>query len=174
MLMKIKLAFDKFLELVLSVLMIAMAIIVLWQVFTRFVLHDSSTWSEEAARFLMVWVAFLGGAVGIKYGVHIGLDLFYRWIKSDRIRLVIELFSHIACIVFACIWIVQGYLFVLEGFLQRSPALLIPMGVVYAVIPFSGIVVIINSIDLIVRRIAVRVYGKDIPLHYELEEHEQQ
>ncbi|MGI6031135.1 MAG: TRAP transporter small permease [Eubacteriales bacterium] len=162
--------FDKLLEGLLSILMIAMAIIVLWQVFTRFVLSNSSSWSEEAARFLMVWIAFLGGAVGIKYGVHIGLDLFYRWVKWPIPRLIIELFAHIACIVFASIWVVQGYLFMQEGMLQDSPAGIVSMGVVYAVIPLAGIVVIINSIDLIIRRIAVKVYGKDIPLTYTLED----
>ena len=54
---------DRFLECLVMVSVTVLVLDVLWQVFTRFVLRDASSWTEELATFLLIWVSLLGAAV---------------------------------------------------------------------------------------------------------------
>ena len=59
---KIKKVFDRFLEILLTVVMTILVLDVVWQVFTRYILKDPSSWTEELATFLMIWVGMLGAS----------------------------------------------------------------------------------------------------------------
>lgn len=147
--LKIKYYFDKFLEFFLALIMLVMSLVVLWQVFTRFVLDSPSSWSEELARFLMVWMGFLGGAVGLKYGTHLGLTLFLERIKNDNMKKAVEIIGHFLCIVMGAIIVYYGYVFMIEGKNQVAQSLGFKMLYVYTIVPFSGLVIILNSLELI-------------------------
>jgi len=58
----------------------ALAVVVFYQVFTRYVLNDAAGWTEEIARYLLVAVTFLGGAMGVRRGTHIQVDFVYRFL----------------------------------------------------------------------------------------------
>src|SRR5690625_5834068 len=73
---------DKALGYFLAFLMAAMVIDVSWQVITRFVLGEPSAYTEELARFLLIWIGILGAAYSFRKRAHLGLDLFVR--KLDR------------------------------------------------------------------------------------------
>src|SRR5210317_1428885 len=66
---------DVILKNVLIVLMAAMVAAVSWQVISRYVFSSPSSWTEEVARFLMIWIGVLGASYAFRTGVHLGLDI---------------------------------------------------------------------------------------------------
>ena len=59
-----------------------LAVVVFYQVFTRYVLNDAAGWTEEIARYLLVAVTFLGGAMGVRRNTHIQVDFVYRFLPQ--------------------------------------------------------------------------------------------
>ena len=127
------------------VLMVVMITATSLQVFCRYVLDAPLSWSEEASRYCFVWIVFLGAALGLERGVHIGVDiLVQRFAKPLRRGLAMVCN---ALIVVFCL--VVGYVSfpVLElNMLQRSPALDLPMSYVYAAIPVSMILMVVLTV----------------------------
>ena len=58
--------------------MIAIVTVVCWQVFSRFILRAPSSYTEELARFLLIWIGVLGASYAYRTKAHLGLDLFYQ------------------------------------------------------------------------------------------------
>ena len=73
--LKVKNTIDKILEWTLVVSMSLLVIDVLWQVFSRFILQDPSSFTEELARFLLIWVGLLGAAYAAGQRMHLAVDL---------------------------------------------------------------------------------------------------
>lgn len=72
---KLTKAITKALEKILIVLMAVIVIDVSWQIFTRFVLRDPSSFSEELAGFLLIWIGLLGASYALYTRVHLGIDI---------------------------------------------------------------------------------------------------
>ena len=72
---KLKEIIDKVLAWIVIVVMAVLVIDVLWQVFTRFILRDPSSFTEELARYLMIWVGLLGAAYAAGKRMHLAVDL---------------------------------------------------------------------------------------------------
>lgn len=121
-----------------AILMLAMAVIVTAQVVSRYVVGRPFTWSEELARYIFVWMTFLGMAVGVKQGSHVALDILVKKLKgvSQKTLMII---NNALLLVFSISLSVSGIKLVQLGMLQKSPTLQIPMQFVYIVIPISGI-----------------------------------
>jgi len=64
----------------------ALAAVVFTQVFTRYVMNDAAGWTEEIARYLLVAVTFLGGAMAIRRNTHIQVDFVYRFLPQPVTR----------------------------------------------------------------------------------------
>lgn len=71
---------------------IAMTLIVGWQVFGRYILNDSPSWSEPLSLYLMSWFIMLGAAVGVRESVHLGLDIV-RYVMPPAIQKAMDLLS---------------------------------------------------------------------------------
>ncbi|KGE00923.1 TRAP transporter small permease [Rhizobium sp. YS-1r] len=71
---------------------VAMTLIVGWQVFGRYVLNDSPSWSEPLSLYLMSWFIMLGAAVGVRESVHLGLDIV-RYAMPPAIQKTMDLIS---------------------------------------------------------------------------------
>lgn len=116
---------------------------VLWGVFTRYVMGDQARWTEELARFLMVWLAFLGAALAYTRQQHLGVDILVARMdpQARRISLLVE---HAVVFLFAVL--VLGYggggLFLerhASG--QTMPALGILKAWQYFCVPVSGVLI---------------------------------
>src|SRR6185295_9128174 len=57
-----------------------LAVVVFYQVFTRYILNDAAGWTEEIARYLLIAVTFLGGAMAVRRNTHIQVDFVYRFL----------------------------------------------------------------------------------------------
>ena len=77
--------FDRLLDYLVFLILLAMAASMILNVFCRFVLQFSLSWADELAQILLVWLTFLGAAIGIREKAHKVQMLFLRERDSDRI-----------------------------------------------------------------------------------------
>lgn len=135
-----------------TALILAVAVLVLdvlWGVFTRYALAEQAKWSEELARFLLVWVSLLGGATAFGEKAHLGVDYFVNKFDPAAQKLMI-IISQLIILFFAIsIFIVGGSRVVKDTFLmeQMTPALGWKMGYVYLALPIAGIFIILFTIE---------------------------
>ncbi len=140
----VKKATDKALEGMLSVVMAVLVIDVLWQVFSRYVLRDSSTFTEELARFLLVWVSLLGASYGVGQKIHLGVDLLPARLAGLKKKALL-IFIDVAILTFALFGLVVGggrLVYISFHLEQVSAAMRLPLGWVYAVVPLSGLIMV--------------------------------
>ncbi len=139
---------DVVLKNALIVLMVALVASVSWQVISRYVFSSPSSWTEEVARFLMIWVGLLGAAYAFRTGVHLGLDLLPNKL-TGRSAEILKLFTLGAVILFSVMVLVVGgsNLVVLTWELKQNSAVLgLPMAFVYSVIPAAGALICVYAI----------------------------
>ena len=144
---------DRLLELVLGALLALMVLDVTWQILTRFLPMNPSSYTEELARYLLVWIGILGAAYAYRKKSHLGIDLLTNALP-DGLRLKVQLLTLSLCFAFAAATMVFGgiQLVMLTFELnQLSAALSIPMGYVYSVIPLSGTLICLFSVDQMVQ-----------------------
>ena len=168
---KFKKALDRSLEVLVTVCMAVLVIDVVWQVFTRFILRDPSSWTEELATFLMIWVGLLGGSVALNRGAHLGIDYFMLKL-SARKRLYTQVFVFSAVAVFSLLVLVIGGIQLVQITLmnnQISPALELKMGYVYLALPISGFFLVFYSVELLVETIVALAKGKQLEQAHDFE-----
>jgi TRAP-type C4-dicarboxylate transport system permease small subunit len=128
--------------------MALMVVNVLWQVATRFILDDPSSYTEEVARYLLIWVGLLGAAYAAGRRSHLAIDLLPERLQGRRRHLLLLLIE--ACIfLFALLALVIGgsrlvSLTLLLG--QSSAALGLPLGIVYLALPISGLLMMFFAV----------------------------
>lgn len=140
---------DKFLAIALVVLMAAMVLDVTWQIFTRFVTNNPASWSEELARFLLIWIGLLGAAWAYRARAHLGLSYMVEKFNQENQR-KLAIVSYLATALFAVLVMVYGgmqlVLLTLE-LNQVSASLGVKIGYVYSIIPISGTLITIYALD---------------------------
>lgn len=136
---------NDFIKHILNILLFIMVIVVFAQVVIRYALNNPLAWSEEIARYILVWLTFLGAAYAMSKQAHVGVEVFVKLFPVKIQKGVLVLATFVSLFFFA-IMIYQGYLFALRTMTQTSPVLHFPMGGVYSVIPLSGIILSINLI----------------------------
>lgn len=133
-------------------LMSLLVLVVVWQVFSRYILNDPSTFTDELARFLLIWVSLLGAAYYSGKNLHIAINVLpSRLNPSNRKKL--NIFIHLIVISFVLlVFVVGGGMLVYYTYiyLQITPTLQIPMAFVYAIGPLSGLLIIFYKISDIV------------------------
>ena len=139
---------DVVLKNALIVLMVAMVASVSWQVISRYVFSSPSSWTEEVARFLMIWIGVLGAAYAFRTGVHLGLDILPKKLTGRSAELLKQ-FTVAVVILFAIAVLVVGggSLVSLTWELRQYSAVLgLPIALVYSVIPIAGVLICIYAI----------------------------
>lgn len=141
---------DRILEWTLIVLMTVMVLNVLWQVFSRYLLQNPSSFTDELARYLLIWLGLLGASYGVSKKIHLAIELFAARL-SPRQRLISDLFIYAVIFIFALFVMVIGGIRLMHITLvlnQISAALQIKIGYVYSVIPISGALMLFYAIAL--------------------------
>ena len=127
------------------VLLVLMVIIVFANVVSRYYLHASLAWSEEVARFMLVWLVFIGSFLAYIHDEHLGLDILVTKFPPT-LRKIVGLFTNIL-IIFALYAVMEGgYLLMRDNFDWLSPAAEIPQGYVYFVVPFVCGLMIVQAV----------------------------
>ncbi|MFC4714414.1 TRAP transporter small permease [Planococcus dechangensis] len=117
--------------------------VVFLQVLFRFVLGSPLAWTEELARYSLIWLTFLGAAYAMSLKAHIGMEVFVNLFRTPGKKALYTVAS-IASLMFFLLMVVEGYSLAMQGMSQSSPVLRIPMGAIYMIIPISGAILIIN------------------------------
>ena len=147
MISKIKKHVDKVIEYLLVILMAVMVLNVLWQVFSRFILNSPSSFTEELARYLLIWVGLIAAGYVAGRKMHLAIDYLVNKFSEDTKR-KIGLFSNLVIMLFSLLVMVIGgfNLVSLTVYLnQISSALQIQLGYVYLAVPISGLLIIFYS-----------------------------
>lgn len=147
---KEKSVIQKFIEVFLTILLIAMTVLTFYQVVLRYAFNKAPSWSEELVRFIFVWSSFLAAAVGIREKSHLGIDALTHYLP-DSVNKILQYISYILMIVFGGVLLYAGAPVVLLTHDQPSPALGIPMSYVYIALPLMGILIIYYSVIEIVK-----------------------
>jgi TRAP-type C4-dicarboxylate transport system permease small subunit len=137
---------------VITALFAGFVVLTFAQVVFRYVIGYSLYWSEELARYLFVWVSFLGSVVALERGVHIGMDVVIAKLPPGPRRYV-EVFSDISVAAFLVFLTVQGLKMAMRNMIQKSPALQVSMGVVSLAIPVGAALMGIYVIARLVSRL---------------------
>ena len=127
-----------------------MSVIVLLQVFFRFVIYVPFPWSEELARYLMIWMGMLGSFLAMRRGRHIGVTVIVERLPL-HLQGIITFFIRIVLIAFLCIIAKEGLSLALFNAAQNSPAMEVPMVFPYLAIPVGAALMIVQLItDILV------------------------
>lgn len=132
---------------------IIMILLVCWQVFTRYVLQNPSSWSEELVSYLFAWMSLLGASIVVGERGHMNIPILV-----DRMNPVIKkgltIFAEIIAFVFAAVILVYGGMQITSLAMgQMTSSLGVAIGVFYVVLPLSGVLnmlyAILNIYDIV-------------------------
>jgi TRAP-type C4-dicarboxylate transport system permease small subunit len=140
---------DTVLGRILIVIMGVMVINVIWQVFSRFVIGTPSSFTDELARYLMIWLGILGTAYVSGKNMHVAIDVLALK-SSNKTQKKLKLIVYTLIILFAFFAMVIGgsrLIYITYLLDQKSPALQIPLALVYLAIPVSGLLIIYYKIS---------------------------
>ena len=134
---------------------LSIALIVSASIFFRYVLNDSITWSEEIAKYLMVWMVFVGAPVAMVESRHIAIEMFPNLFRP-RIRASIFLIVNLLIVMTMGFWTYRGLTYTIGGMSQVMSSFdKIPLGVVFASIPFGSCIMMIISFQISLNQILV-------------------
>ncbi len=160
----LKTTIDRALAGLLIVLMGLLVVDVLWQVFSRYVLGAPSSFTEELARFLLIWVGLLGAAYASGRHMHLAVDILPGRLDGNR-RLYLDLLIHSLVLVFVGSVMVYGgsrLVWVTLYLGQTAAALRMPLGYIYIVLPLSGLLIAFYTVLAMIN--ASRALGGRPPL----------
>lgn len=127
-----------------------MTIITVYSVFNRFILRQAVTWSDEATRYLFIWVSLIGASIGVEENVHANVSVFVDFIPK-KVRKYIYIISNVLCVFFCVVMVYTGIQLVIAQSNQVSAAMRINMSVIYLALPVSFILMGINFMANIVK-----------------------
>jgi TRAP-type C4-dicarboxylate transport system permease small subunit len=140
-------------EVILIIVLSTMAVVVLLQVIFRYVLNFPLFWTEEFARYCLVWSSLLGSAVAVKRGQHIAVTIFMeRFPPALRRGLTIVALIAVAVILTIILW--GGIQLVAITRAQISPALRVSMSVPYLAVPVGAALMLLHTIVFIFETIS--------------------
>lgn len=126
-------------DMVLAILLGVIVTVMFAQVFFRYVLNNSLSWSEEIVRFLFIWLTFLGAALNIRDRWHIGVDFFVNLLPK-RWRRGIFLFDSIVLLLFLLFLSIGGWVWVYYAKGASSSALGLPLHLIlYGALPVTSL-----------------------------------
>ena len=142
---KINAIIDKIMNAFLAVSMLALLAGGTWQIFTRWIIRDPSTFTDEFLRYALIWAAMIGSAYCFYKNEHLALDLFSS--KATGIpKIALTVFIEAAIVFFVVYVFIWGGIKVSANATNSSSVMHIPFKILYAVLPVSGVLIVITRI----------------------------
>ncbi len=145
---------NKTVEVISVVLLVAVSIVVFYSVLLRYVFKSPLAWSEEVARYLFIWMVFLGISVAERSNDHFKIEVFIEMFPS-RVRLVIEILMN--GLIFYALFVLfrEGMNYYDQGKSGLSTILLMPLNYIYIALPGAMILTFLNRIETVRKTIAM-------------------
>ncbi len=146
--MKFRRLVDKWLGYLVVLIMAVLVVDVLWQVTSRYIMREPSSWTDELAGFLLIWVGLFGAAYATGRKRHLAIDLLPRKLSPER-RKYLDAFINACIAVFGLLVMIIGgirLVYITLKLNQISSALEIPLGYVYLVLPVSGVIIVYYAV----------------------------
>jgi len=173
--------FNKVLEYLAAIALVVMTLVVFLQVIVRFGLTAlgwdlSVPWTEELARYLMIWSIFIGGAIATRKGKLIAVEALIVALPTLPGKLI-KLLSHIVSLVFYAIIFTIGLEWAKFGLSETAPVMKFPMIYVYSALVVSAAIMILNTIsflmEIFIKGIDIREASVDEEVEDALAEYKQ-
>ncbi len=134
---------NRVLEVFLVFLMTVLVLDVLWQVFSRYLLSSPSSFTDELAGFLLIWVGVLGAAYVAGRKEHLAIDILIQKSPPARQRVLLHLIHSLIFLFALSVMVTGGAVLMYTRFVLqvKSAALQLPLGYVYIVLPISGLII---------------------------------
>ena len=134
---------NRILEVFLVILMSVLVVDVLWQVASRYILSSPSSFTDELAGFLLIWVGVLGAAYVAGRKEHLAIDILIQRSSPARQRMLLYIIYSLIFLFALSVMVTGGVVLMYTRFaLQvKSAALELPLGYVYSVLPVSGLII---------------------------------
>ena len=133
------------------VMLLAITLLNIVQVFYRYVLNNALSWSEEASLWMMVWITFVIMPVAYHKGLNISMMLFRDMLKKNRVEYIVRCFFHLIVIVIAVVCFTQAWQMYQGGSRIELPALEVSKAWVYAIMPPAWLFLILAALGGMVR-----------------------
>jgi TRAP-type C4-dicarboxylate transport system permease small subunit len=143
---------QKFLKFLLFVIVTVMLLVGLLQVFCRYVLQYSLSWSEELLRYLFIWSTFVGSPIAVIESKHASMDILSKKLKGRALKAYNIVLYSIELVIFVLL-VRYGMRLSLNNTRQLSPAMRVSMQYVIGAIPFGGIFGIIATVYMIAKEL---------------------
>ena len=131
-------AYAQLLEILLVATVVIIVIPVTMQIFARFTeFLPRYIWTEEASRFLLVWMVMIGAMIGVREGTHFTVDLFYN--LKGRTKAAMDILAGLAVLVFAMIFVIYGWEFTDTAWFRISELAELPLWLIHMAWPIAGV-----------------------------------
>lgn len=130
-------------------MLIVLCVVVFLQVFFRYALNSPLAWSEELARFMFIWLVYVGAAIVLRTDSHMSLDYFIN-LMPEKFRVVVDILGKIIVSMFLVLGIRESFTIIRITMPQLSPSLDIPMGLIYLALPVSFVLMLLDFATRIV------------------------
>jgi TRAP-type C4-dicarboxylate transport system permease small subunit len=142
---------------VLNISVTAIFVIIVVSVFCRYVLRDALTWSEEVAKFTLVWMCFIGASTVMIRGGHVSIQVFYSWMRGVA-KVILVIFTELVILITLGLIAWYGWDITLTAFPQRSPVVpWLSLGAVYISMPLGALMMFPISTELMLRNLAAGI-----------------
>jgi TRAP-type C4-dicarboxylate transport system permease small subunit len=122
----------------------ALGLTVFYQFFTRYVLNNSASWTEEIARYLLIGTVFVGATIGVAKNNHIQVDFFYRFMPRSLSR-AMGLLVDVMRIVFFGLAVVMSWQMMQKLGSYKMTVIDLPMNIVYGVVMLGFAAMFVRS-----------------------------
>ena len=146
-------------------LVAVITVVVCAGVYWRYVLNNSLSWTEETAKFMMVWMVFTGIPIALKTGGHAAIDALPNALPA-RGRQVLYAFIYLVVLLLMVVLVHQGWAFAWNARVQNTATTQISMMYVFGAMPIGGMIMIFVSLELFIQAI-VGIFKPSNGVHIE-------
>jgi TRAP-type C4-dicarboxylate transport system permease small subunit len=139
-------------EAVLVALLAAMTMAVFLQVVFRYLFHFPLFWTEELARYCLVWASLTGASIALKKGAHIAIRLLVDRFPSRAGRAVFIFLARSFTALILVVVLTGGIQLVVITSRQISPALRIPMAIPYSALPVCSAIMLVHIVAMFIHK----------------------
>ena len=143
---KVEKVLDAVMRFLMAIAMLTLLVFGTWQIFTRWILGNPSTFTEELLRYLLIWAGMIGAAYCFFHDTHIKLTLLTGKMHGLPLTIV-NVFSEVIVVIFVVfVYIWGGGQMAIQNATQPTAVLRLPMGLIYGCLPVTGVMVILSKI----------------------------